>query len=502
MTTSANGLGLECERGRHFALGKDDNAIERRSPVTRRVLFYETLVAYDGLTVSAAFAAAYFITAKSPGVSVKLMGLTAYLWLLWVIVPTWLITLRWFNLYDPVSYSREAKTLGQLVRAHTVAMLLLLSTMYVTKAEAVSRLLMQTFLVVSFAMLASQKKAIKVLLEQRRCRVSFHRPKVLLIGQPRSAQRYFDLLISDVSMNAEVIGLLAPCSATKDNQSVNFVPILGSPAELLEVLKYNLVDEVIALPPIEEYDLQLIASACATRGLIMRMLIEVPRARSRWYVNDCGDGSLVLSLATVPQDALRLLFKRVLDIAGALVGLPLSAIIWMFYGTRLKRETGASILFRQPRVGQNGRLFTLYKFRTMYEDAEHRLEQLLALNEMKGPIFKLKQDPRVTPTGGMLRRRHLDELPQFWNVLKGEMSLVGTRPPTYEEVARYRDMDRRRLSIKPGLTGLWQLNGNDSVNNFEEVVNLDCQYIENWSLALDLRIIFHTIKKVFRADAY
>ncbi len=138
----------------------------------------------------------------------------------------------------------------------------------------------------------------------------------------------------------------------------------------------------------------------------------------------------------------------------------------------------------------------------MYHDAERRLGELRAFNEMKGPMFKVKHDPRVTPTGIKLRRRHLDELPQFWNVLKGEMSLVGTRPPTQDEVAQYRDVHRRRLSMKPGLTGLWQLNGNRGVSDFEDVVRLDCEYIDNWSLGLDLRIILQTIKKVLRADAW
>ena len=138
----------------------------------------------------------------------------------------------------------------------------------------------------------------------------------------------------------------------------------------------------------------------------------------------------------------------------------------------------------------------------MHHDAERRLEELAAFNEMKGPMFKVKHDPRVTPTGVKLRRRHLDELPQFWNVLKGEMSLVGTRPPTEDEVAHYHEIHRRRLSVKPGLTGLWQLNGNHGVSDFEDVVKLDCEYIDNWSLKLDLRIILQTIRKVLRADAW
>jgi lipopolysaccharide/colanic/teichoic acid biosynthesis glycosyltransferase len=160
------------------------------------------------------------------------------------------------------------------------------------------------------------------------------------------------------------------------------------------------------------------------------------------------------------------------------------------------------VIFRQQRVGQNGRRFTIYKFRTMCAGAEQIKAALGAQNEMKGPIFKLRGDPRVTPTGRKLRSRHLDELPQFWNVLKGEMSLVGTRPPTDDEIVAYLGHHQRRLSIKPGLTGLWQLNGNGAVKDFEDVVKLDCEYIDNWSLWLDAKIVAKTVTKVMRGDGW
>jgi lipopolysaccharide/colanic/teichoic acid biosynthesis glycosyltransferase len=138
----------------------------------------------------------------------------------------------------------------------------------------------------------------------------------------------------------------------------------------------------------------------------------------------------------------------------------------------------------------------------MYVDAEARQAELQAANEMDGAVFKLRDDPRVTPPGKWLRARHLDELPQFWNVLRGEMSLVGTRPPTLEEVECYRPHHRRRLSMKPGITGLWQLAGNESVRDFEEIVKLDCQYIDSWSIWLDLQILAKTVVKILRRSAW
>jgi lipopolysaccharide/colanic/teichoic acid biosynthesis glycosyltransferase len=194
--------------------------------------------------------------------------------------------------------------------------------------------------------------------------------------------------------------------------------------------------------------------------------------------------------------------KRIVDVMGGVIGLLVCAIAYAWYGPRLRHETGDSIVFRQQRVGQNHRHFTLYKFRTMRAGSEQIKSALGAQNEMTGPIFKLRNDPRVTPTGRKLRRRHLDELPQFWNVLKGEMSLVGTRPPTGDETAVYLEHHQRRLSMRPGLTGLWQLNGNGTVKDFEEVVKLDCEYIDNWSLWLDFKIVAKTVTKVMRGEAW
>jgi exopolysaccharide biosynthesis polyprenyl glycosylphosphotransferase len=480
---------------------KDKGAHRQGTLITRHALFQQALTAADIVTLIVAFAASYYLAAT---LLIKIiMPLTTYIWLLWVIIPVWILTLRWFGLYETLTYSSLSRSLGHLVRAHFVAALLLLSTMYVTKAVIVSRVLMQTFLTVSFVALAGQKSALQALLKRRRWRVAFNHPRVLLVGNPEKTSRCLSVLERHTWMSAEVVGLLAPCAAEASRSSNAAAPILGEPVDLPEVLNRHVVDEVVALPSVEKGELERLASSCAARGLVMRMLVEVPHpAAGSWHVDDCGEGSFFLSLAAVPQDALQLVAKRIVDIVGALAGLTLFASAAAVYSRRLRRETGATALFRQQRVGCNGRRFTLYKFRTMHHDAERRLEELAAFNEMKGPMFKVKHDPRVTPTGVKLRRRHLDELPQFWNVLKGEMSLVGTRPPTEDEVAHYHELHRRRLSVKPGLTGLWQLNGNHGVSDFEDVVKLDCEYIDNWSLRLDFQIILHTIRKVLRADAW
>ena len=194
-----------------------------------------------------------------------------------------------------------------------------------------------------------------------------------------------------------------------------------------------------------------------------------------------------------PLDPDLLFIKRFLDIVGALAGLAFTAMLFPFIAIAIKLDSPGPIFFAQERVGLNGRRFKLYKFRSMYKDAERRKKELLAQNELNGPVFKLANDPRITRVGRFLRRTSLDELPQFWNVLKGDMSLVGTRPPTPDEVEKYNAKHYRRISIRPGITGLWQVSGRNRIKDFEEIVALDVKYISEWSLWLDIKILLKTI---------
>jgi len=303
-------------------------------------------------------------------------------------------------------------------------------------------------------------------------------------------------------MLTEVVGMITPAACPGSvNDSTR---LLGTVADFLNGRDSSLVvDEMVAVSRLDSNTLNSLSDWCTTRGTTLRMLVEVPTPPiGIWTAGQMNDGVFILSLATVPERPAELAIKRLIDVIGALAGIVLCGIALLWYGSRLRHETGASVLFSQQRVGRNGRPFTLYKFRTMYRDAETSIAELKHGNQMIGPMFKLKNDPRVTPTGRKLRSRHLDELPQFWNVLRGEMSLVGTRPPTEDEVAAYYNHHHRRLSMKPGLTGLWQLNGNGKVNDFEDVVKLDCQYIDNWSFLLDFKIITGTVTKVVRGDAW
>jgi lipopolysaccharide/colanic/teichoic acid biosynthesis glycosyltransferase len=193
--------------------------------------------------------------------------------------------------------------------------------------------------------------------------------------------------------------------------------------------------------------------------------------------------------------------KRTLDVVGAIVGLGITGVAFIPIAIAIKRDSPGPILFGQTRLGWMGKPFTIWKFRSMYLDAEERKKELESINQSDGKTFKIENDPRITPVGRFLRKTSLDELPQFWNVLRGEMSLVGTRPPTPNEVDIYEVPEWQRLDVKPGMTGEWQVNGRSSVRNFEDIIKLDLRYQQNWSLAYDLKLIIKTILVVFRKDS-
>ena len=231
-------------------------------------------------------------------------------------------------------------------------------------------------------------------------------------------------------------------------------------------------------------------------GLVCHYNVDLfSRDNPNTYVQKIA-GYSVISFALKTMDSRRLLVKRLIDIVGSIVGLILTAVLTPFVAVAIKIDSPGPVFFSQTRVGKNGRRFKIWKFRSMYLDAEKRKKELEAHNEIKGLMFKMEDDPRITRVGKFIRRTSIDETPQFLNILVGDMSLVGTRPPTVDEFEQYNGYYRRRMSITPGLTGMWQVSGRSDIQDFEEIVKLDLEYIDNWSLGLDIKILFMTIYAV------
>ncbi|MEM9089763.1 MAG: sugar transferase [Cyanobacteria bacterium P01_F01_bin.53] len=212
-------------------------------------------------------------------------------------------------------------------------------------------------------------------------------------------------------------------------------------------------------------------------------------------------GNLQASLENLPEThpSVRSKAKRAIDILGALVGLAITAVLFVIVGIIIKLDDGGPILFAQTRCSWMGKRFKIWKFRSMVVDAEARKKDVA--NKVEGPLFKNDNDPRITRIGSFLRRTSLDEFPQFWNVLKGDMSLVGTRPPTPDEIEQYEVDQWQRLNVKPGMTGEWQVNGRSTVTTFEQVIQLDLQYQEKWSLLYDIQLILKTVLVLFSKDS-
>ncbi|MBR5419961.1 MAG: sugar transferase [Lachnospiraceae bacterium] len=272
------------------------------------------------------------------------------------------------------------------------------------------------------------------------------------------------------------------------------IPVVADSDDLMDVATQSILDRVFISLPREQIDrARDLIMDFEAMGVLCHYDIDLEELDMEGREAGSFAGFSVLSFSLQNMDYRRLLIKRFFDILGSLVGLLFTLILFPFIAIAIKLDSKGPVIFKQERIGKNGRRFILYKFRSMRADAEAKKEELMEKNEVTGLMFKMEDDPRITKVGRFLRKTSLDEFPQFWNVLKGDMSLVGTRPPTVEEFQKYNVHYRRRLSITPGLTGLWQVSGRSDIKDFDEVVRLDLEYIDRWSLALDMRLLLQTI---------
>ncbi len=263
---------------------------------------------------------------------------------------------------------------------------------------------------------------------------------------------------------------------------------------LVEQAKQLPLDEVfIRMTGLPTEQVQKLIQEFESMGIICHYSIEIAEWNSKESSIQKFANYTVVSYSVYRIDYRRRMIKRVVDIIGGFIGLLMTMLLYPFIALAIKCNSKGPVLFSQIRVGKNGRRFKIYKFRSMYLDAEERKKQLMDQNEMSGYMFKMDNDPRITPVGRFLRKTSLDEFPQFFNVLRGDMSLIGTRPPTEEEFEKYSPYYRRRLCMTPGLTGLWQVSGRSNITDFEEVVKLDLEYIDNWSITLDIKILLKTV---------
>ncbi len=277
-------------------------------------------------------------------------------------------------------------------------------------------------------------------------------------------------------------------------QSVQNIPVVASMKDMLNVSRDIALDDVfINASYVEGFNVRWALREFQSMGIIVHVNIDALELDVSEKVIENLGYFKVVSYASRLREPSQLILKKLMDKAGAVVGLVVTALAGIFIIPAIKIESRGPAIFTQIRVGKNGRHFKMYKFRSMYSDAEERKKELEQDNEMKGAMFKVAEDPRITKVGKFIRKYSLDELPQFYNVLKGDMSLVGTRPPTVDEVEKYEITQKRRLSVTPGMTGLWQTSGRSDIYDFDEIVKLDLEYIDRWSVGLDIKLLFKTI---------
>lgn len=322
---------------------------------------------------------------------------------------------------------------------------------------------------------------------------------VLIVADDHSYLHFIDRMLFIRDWGYNVWAIMSDGSHIKNKYGSN-VRVLHEHFQLSEIIDANVVDEVIYCKgKFNNEEVRALIYACSEVGVTFRVysdLLSVVSQRSHLtYFKELP----FLTFSNTTKNYFALKVKEVLDFMGSFIAVALLSPIMLAIATAIKIEDRGSIFFRQRRVGLNGRIFHCLKFRTMVENAEALRVKLETQNEQSGPVFKMKNDPRITRVGRFLRKTSLDELPQFFNVLKGEMSIVGPRPPIPSEVDQYKRWQRRRLSMKPGITCIWQVSGRNNIP-FEEWMKLDMLYIDTWSLKLDLILFLSTIKVVFTGE--
>jgi exopolysaccharide biosynthesis polyprenyl glycosylphosphotransferase len=367
------------------------------------------------------------------------------------------------------------------------------TTLYLVKLPNVSRLFLILLFTSQAGLTLLSRAAIRELFVRLRAR-GHNARFILIVGANPAAEAFADAVAGHVEMGLRPIGYLAgPHDPPAGAGSGLRRPILGTVEEIERVLHTSVVDEVAICLSLEDWALvEPITRLCEDEGRIVRIPVTeatliIPGGRLEDF-----HGISILSLVYGPERILGIAIKRLIDIVVAAALLIVLAPLFLIVAWLIRFRDGPPVLFRQTRVGLHGRPFSVVKFRTMVPGAEARLVELQSANEIRGHAFKMTDDPRLSRSGGWLRRSSIDELPQLWNVLRGEMSIVGPRPPLPREVDNYDIWHRRRLSMKPGITGLWQVVARRDPD-FDRWVRLDLDYIDHWSLWLDLKIVARTI---------
>ena len=423
---------------------------------------------------------------------IALSNIKVYIWIVIIYIPLWIFVMGITGMYNQTTFTYYDRIFRNTLVASLFSYSVIFALRYAIKSEIYNIILLHNFILIAIVIILIEKYLLLHVVKFNSINIS---KQVIVIGID-SMYVKFNYYVNKTNIKLNVVTYIS----IDENQYLNHDSSLIDMEKFQQVLSDHVIDEIYFALPIKYFkEIQEYVLIAEERGITSRILLDLIETKfSR--VNVASLGTLpMITFHSVSLNKLQLFIKRIIDIAGATFGIIITSVLWIGAAIAIKISSPGPVIFTQDRVGRNGRVFKLYKFRSMYMDAEERKKEMEDKNEMTDKyMFKMKNDPRMTLIGRFIRRTSIDELPQFFNVLKGDMSLVGTRPPTVDEVKMYKNYHRRRISIKPGITGMWQVAGRSAIRDFDEVVKLDTKYIDQWSVWLDIKIILKTIVVVFR----
>jgi exopolysaccharide biosynthesis polyprenyl glycosylphosphotransferase len=448
----------------------------------------------DALSVTAAFLSAFYLRLAIGGISLE--GYRLNLHLLAIALPVVAVTFYSLQLYRPLQIRSVRDEVGQTGKGLFAALFAMVLFIFWLKYTFASRLFFALFVVFSSVFVVGQR-----LLQWRQIRRARSKARnlcnVVIVGTGKRALDVADALRQYKDWGVRILGHI---QETPPPETPTSVSILGNYGTFLHLMQEHQVDEVIVAVPHRHLEEAKDVVVCCVQLGIPAWIDPNPFDEDVGpMITDRFAGLSFLGFPSTRQTDIQHVLKRCFDFVVSLVLLVVFSPLMAVVAVLIKLDSTGPVIFSQKRVGLYGRKFTLYKFRTMILGAEGIKSHFEELNEMDGPVFKIRNDPRITRLGRFLRRASLDELPQLFNVLKGDMSVVGPRPPLPEEVEKYEVWQRRRLSMKQGLTCLWQANGRNTLD-FKTWMKLDLDYIDNWSWWLDLKILLRTIPAIFRGQ--
>jgi exopolysaccharide biosynthesis polyprenyl glycosylphosphotransferase len=501
------------------ATGPITRAISRRRSYRRQWRIFECIAVFilDALLIDAAFRLAYVlryqILWQSPilkainenlfdgaGRTESLTPLSDYATVeMWVVIG-FLAILAVRRLYTMRLTGNWFRQCWNIIVSSTVGMAFLISYYFIFQLQANSRLLVPFVWVTAIVLLSLGRLVFSVILGSL-YRLGLGETRLLIVGSGRLGKMVMQHIAANPNLGYSIVGFLHDINESPSD--FGRFKMLGSLNDLGLVIRSMQIDEVIiALPSnMHHYAIRSV-KMCERLGASFKLIPDIYEMNLSRIDVESIEGIPLIGIKQISLNRKQRFVTRATDMLIATLVLILGSPLWLLISLLIKVTSAGPVIYGSTRVGLDGRLFQFYKFRTMSQDADKQLVDLLHKNEAQGPFFKMKDDPRMTTIGKFLRRTSLDEIPNLINVLKGEMSLVGPRPPIPHEVEQYEDWQKGRLAIKPGITGLWQIRGRSNLN-FEEAVLLDLYYIENWSLRLYFQILFSTIPAVlFSRGAY